>query len=58
MKIRVQVIIETGQPEVVEEVACLQRGTLQPVELGLNLAEAKALLADVLRNRSHGWVRP
>lgn len=51
MKVRVQVIVETetGQPEVVEEVACLERGALQPDELGLTLAEAKQLLAGVQR---------
>ena len=35
---------EGGVPETVEDVAFLERGTLQSEELGLTLAEAKALL--------------
>lgn len=51
MKLRVQVVVETetGPPEIVEEVACLERGALQPDELGLTLAEAKQLLSGVQR---------
>ncbi len=51
MKVRVQVIVETktGQSQVVEEVACLERGVLLPDGLGLTLAEAKQLLAGVQR---------
>ena len=50
MCIRVQVIIESDQevrPEHVEEVACFQRGTLSPETLGLQLSEAKQMLAAV-----------
>jgi hypothetical protein len=46
MKIRIHVVIETenGKPEKIEENALLERGSLQPEELGLTLAEAKTLL--------------
>ena len=46
MKIRIQMVFETqgGVPETVEDVASLERDSLQPEELGLTLAEAKALL--------------
>ena len=46
MKIRIQVIIEAGdgKAEKSEEVARLERGSLQPDDLGLMLAEAKSLL--------------
>jgi hypothetical protein len=46
MKVRIQMIIEpeTGEPERVEEIARLERGSLRPEELGLTLAEAKVLL--------------
>ncbi|CAE6869026.1 ISKra4 family transposase ISAfe13 [Paraburkholderia nemoris] len=46
MKVRIQVVIEAenGAPEKVEEIAQLQRGALRAEELGLTLAEAKALL--------------
>ncbi len=49
MKLRVQVVIEAedGTQERVVEVACLERSTLQAETLGLTLAEAKGLLADV-----------
>ena len=45
MKIRIQIVIEAGngEPEKIEEIARLERGSLQPEELGLTLAEAKAL---------------
>src|SRR5882724_6844078 len=51
MKIRIQVIIESdsGTPELVQDVAHLQREELQPETLGLSLAEANALLASVQR---------
>jgi hypothetical protein len=51
MNIRIQVIIESdsGTPELVQDVAHLQRDELQPETLGLTLAEAKALLASVQR---------
>ncbi len=46
MKVRIQVVIESenGEPEKVEEIARLERGALRQEELGLTLAEAKALL--------------
>jgi hypothetical protein len=49
MKIRIQVVIESeaGAPEVVEEIACVERGTLQSATLGLPLAEAKDVLQGV-----------
>lgn len=50
MRIRVQVIIESDQevrPPHVKEVACFQRGTLSPETLGLQLSEAKQMLAAV-----------
>jgi hypothetical protein len=50
MRIRVQVIIESDQeatPEYIEEVACFRRGTLSPETLGLQLSEAKQILAGV-----------
>jgi hypothetical protein len=49
MKIRIQVVIETAAdaPEIVEEVASVQRATLQPETLGLTLAEAKDILRGV-----------
>ena len=49
MKVKVQIIIETGEGEtpMVEEVACLCRGDLLPETLGLTLDEGKELLARV-----------
>jgi len=45
MRMKVQVVIESdGETEVVQEIATLNRGRLQPEELGLTLAEAKDLL--------------
>jgi hypothetical protein len=46
MNVRIQVVIEAenGKPERIEEIARLGRGSLRPEELGLTLAEAKALL--------------
>jgi hypothetical protein len=46
MKIRIQVVVdlENGQPGEVEEIAQLERGALQPEELGMTFAEAKTLL--------------
>lgn len=51
MKLRVQVVIEAedGAPQTVAEVACLERGALQPETLGLMLAEAKEVLAGLQR---------
>ena len=46
MKVRIQMVFEAedGRPQVIEEVAQLQRGPLSPPELGLSLAEAKSVL--------------
>lgn len=46
MKVRIQMVFETedGMPDLIEEIALLERGALQPSELGLSLAEAKTLL--------------
>jgi hypothetical protein len=46
MKIKIQVAIEldNGQTQVIQEVAQIERGALQPENLGLSLAEAKTLL--------------
>jgi hypothetical protein len=51
MHIRIQLIIESdsGTPELVQDVAHLQREELRPDTLGLTLGEAKALLAGVQR---------
>src|SRR6476620_2999810 len=53
MKIKIQVIIEPtsqdqeDQPQVVEEITLLERDTLLPETLGLNLAEAKEIMAGI-----------
>ena len=49
MKIKIQITVESdeGQPEVVQEVAHLDRGTLRPETLGLRLAEARSILAGI-----------
>ena len=49
MKIKIQVTVESneGQSEAVQEVARLERGALRPEELGLTLAEARAILARI-----------
>jgi len=49
MKLKVQLIIESdsGETEVVQEVAKLQRHSLRPENLGLMLSEAKELLHEV-----------
>jgi hypothetical protein len=46
MEIKVQITVksEMGQPEVVREVARLERGSLRSETLGLSLAEARAIL--------------
>ncbi len=45
MKVEIQITIKSddGQIQEQEQIACLQRGTLTPEELGMNLAEAKEL---------------
>jgi len=49
MKLKVQLIIESdsGETEVVQEVAKLERHSLRPENLGLMLSEAKELLHEV-----------
>jgi hypothetical protein len=49
MRVRIQVIVESGPGDtpVVQEVATLERGPLQPDGLGLTLAEARNLLRGV-----------
>src|SRR2546428_339882 len=56
MRVRVQVVIEPddGGPAAVHEVAELERGALQIVTLGLQLAEAKELLRQG-RGRGRAW---
>src|SRR5665811_2554725 len=46
MKVRIQMVFEAedGRPEVIEEVAQLQRGPLRSSELGLSLTESEHLL--------------
>ena len=47
MEIKVQISVnsEAGQPEVIQQVAHLERGALRPDTLGLSLAEAGSILA-------------
>ncbi len=49
MKVRIQVVIDADEhaPEIIEEVATLERDALEPETLGLTLAEAKAMLQGV-----------
>jgi hypothetical protein len=49
MKVKIQVIIESDNNEapITDEIACIQRGSLSPETLGMNLTEAKDLLANV-----------
>ena len=49
MKVRIQVVINADEHggEVIQEVAALDRGALQPETLGLTLAEAKTMLQGV-----------
>ncbi|MBV9997900.1 MAG: hypothetical protein JO015_02190 [Verrucomicrobia bacterium] len=41
---------DQGHAEAVREVACLERGPLQPGTLGLSLAEARSILAGLEQN--------
>lgn len=52
MKFKVQIIVETESEEapVIQEIACLERGLLQPDELGLTLGEAKAVLQNLQKS--------
>jgi hypothetical protein len=58
MRVRIQVVVESeaGEPPVIQEVATLERGPLQPEELGLTLAEAKDLLRGVQETMVAGQV--
>jgi hypothetical protein len=58
MRVRIQVIVESEANEapVVQEVATLERGPLQPDGLGLTLAEAKDLLRGVQETMVAGQV--
>jgi hypothetical protein len=58
MRVRIQVVVESeaGDPPVIQEVATLERGPLQPEELGLTLAEAKDLLRGVQETMVAGQV--
>lgn len=49
MKVRIQMVFETevGMPDLIEEIALLERGARHPSESGLSLAEAKTLLHGV-----------
>ena len=49
MKIKIQITVQSdkGQPEVVQEVAHLDRGNLRPETIGLTLAEARSILAAI-----------
>ena len=49
MRVKVQIVIESDNHDkpVTEEIACIQREDLAPETLGLTLAEAKDLLANV-----------
>ncbi|MDZ4877319.1 MAG: ISKra4 family transposase ISSysp7 [Chroococcidiopsis cubana SAG 39.79] len=51
MKIKIQVVIESdcGAPQITQEVAQIERGSLQPENLGLSLTEAKTLLQNTQR---------
>src|SRR4029077_934849 len=51
MKLKLQLIIESdsGETEVVQELAKLERHSLRPESLGLTLLEAKELLQEVQR---------
>jgi hypothetical protein len=48
MKVTIQVVIERDDaPSLVDEIACLERADLTPDTLGLTLAEAKTVLAQL-----------
>jgi hypothetical protein len=49
IKVQITVSPDGGETEVVEEVARLEREQLRPEELGLKLAEAKAILSGIQR---------
>jgi hypothetical protein len=48
MRMTIQVVIERDdEPPIVDQIACLERATLTPDTLGLTLAEAKTVLAQL-----------
>jgi DNA-directed RNA polymerase subunit RPC12/RpoP len=49
VKIKIQVVVESdnGEQQVIQEVAEIERSSLQPENLGLSLTEAKTLLQQV-----------
>lgn len=51
MKVKIQVVVESdnGDPQVIQEVTQIERGSLKPENLGLSLAEAKTLLQNTQR---------
>lgn len=51
MKLKIQVVIESdnGDSEIIQEITQIERGILQPENLGLSLVEAKTLLNKVQR---------
>lgn len=52
MRMKIQIVMESDSHDtpITEEIACIQRGDLAPETLGLTLAEAKDLLANVQAN--------
>ena len=52
MKMKSRIVVESDNHDtpITEEIACIQRGDLAPETLGLTLAEAKELLANVQAN--------
>ncbi len=52
MKIKIQIVVSSDddEEEVIQEVAEIERGSLQPENLGLRLTEAKTLLQQVQQN--------
>jgi len=51
VKVKIMVVIESdnGDTQVIQEVTQIERGDLQPENLGLSLAEAKTLLQNTQR---------
>lgn len=51
MKVKIQVVVESdnGDTQVIQEITQIERGDLQPDNLGLSLAEAKTLLQNTQR---------
>lgn len=51
MKFKVQIVVESesGETQLIQEVAQIEKGDLQPENLGLTLAQAKELLLQTQR---------